>query len=93
MSLEKYLDQIVDQNIIKKILLPDEDSFPLGDFDDYNEIPLEWTKNLSVESFKNTYSKIDSFDQYVFIGMGGSISMARIASYLNPSKIFFLDRL
>tara|TARA_X000001036_G_scaffold96975_3_gene89827 strand:+ start:991 stop:2418 length:1428 start_codon:yes stop_codon:yes gene_type:complete len=91
MSLEKYLDQIVDQNIIKKILLPDKDSFPLGDFDDYNEIPLEWTKNLSIESFKNTYSKIDTFDQYVFIGMGGSISMARIASYLNSSKIFFLD--
>jgi len=91
MSLKEYLDQIIDQNIIEKILNRSKEAFPLGDFKNYEEIPIEWTKDIGINDFEQTYSKIDDFEKYVFIGMGGSISMARIASFINPSKILFID--
>ena len=91
MSLQEYLDQIIDQNIIEKILNPNKESFPLGDFDNYKEIPIEWTKNININDFEKTYLNIGRFEKYIFIGMGGSISMARIASFINPSKIEFID--
>jgi len=91
MRLEQYLDQIIDQNIINKILTPTKDSFPLGDFENYEEIPVQWTKNIHIDDFQEIYRKIDQFENYIFIGMGGSISMARIASFINPSKILFID--
>lgn len=93
MNSEKYLDQILDQNIVSKILNPSKESFPLGDFNDYSEIPLGWTKEIKLNDLKKTYEKFDLYEKYVFIGMGGSISMSKIASSINPEKIIFLDNL
>jgi len=91
MNSEKYLDQIIDQNIISQILNPTKDSFPLGNFKNYSEIPLGWTKEIKFSDFKKQYKSFDLYEKYVFIGMGGSISMAKIASFINPKKILFLD--
>ncbi len=52
MNSEKYLDQILDQNIVSKILNPSKESFPLGDFNDYSEIPLGWTKEIKLNDLK-----------------------------------------
>lgn len=90
MSFEKYLDQIIDQNIISKLLSPNNDSFPLGDFTNYQEIPLGWTNNLSYKE-PQEYKELKKFNKYIFIGMGGAISMARIASFINPKKIIYID--
>ena len=57
MRLEQYLDQIIDQNIINKILTPTKDSFPLGDFENYEEIPVQWTKNIHIDDFQEIYRK------------------------------------
>ncbi|MEC7837781.1 MAG: hypothetical protein VX523_03585 [Chloroflexota bacterium] len=91
MNSEKYLDQIIDQNIISQILNPTKDSFPLGNFKNYSEIPLGWTKGIKFSDFKKQYKSFDLYEKYVFIGMGGSISMSKIASFINPKKILFLD--
>jgi len=91
MNSEKYLDQIIGQNIISKILNPSKDSFVLGNFKNYLEIPLGWTKNIKISDFEKKYKSLDTYKKYVFIGMGGSISMPKIASYINPEKISFID--
>ena len=90
MSFKKYLDQILDQNIISKLLSPNNDSFPLGDFTNYQEIPLGWTNNLSYKE-PQEYKKLKNYNKYIFIGMGGAVSMARIASFINPQKIIYID--
>ena len=93
MNSEKYLDQILDQNMVSKILNPSKESFPLGDFNDYSEIPLGWTKEIKLNDLKKTYEKFHIYEKYVFIGMGGSISMSKIASSINSEKIIFIDNL
>tara|TARA_B100000700_G_scaffold327804_1_gene443490 strand:+ start:7160 stop:8575 length:1416 start_codon:yes stop_codon:yes gene_type:complete len=90
MSFEKYLDQILDQNIISKLVSPKKESFPLGDFSNYQEIPLGWTKDLNYKETQE-YKSLKKFKRYIFIGMGGAISMARIASYINPKQISYID--
>ena len=61
------------------------------DVKNYSEIPLGWTKEIKFSDFKKQYKSFDLYEKYVFIGMGGSISMSKIASFINPKKILFLD--
>ena len=44
------------------------------------------TKADDINDFEKTYLNIGRFEKYIFIGMGGSISMARIASFINRIK-------
>tara|TARA_B110000438_G_scaffold4872_1_gene4862 strand:+ start:4025 stop:5476 length:1452 start_codon:yes stop_codon:yes gene_type:complete len=82
---------IIKKNIIKDLSSKSKEIFPLGSFKKYNDIPLGWKNNINIKDMSRSYKKLDHYKKFLFIGLGGSISLAKIASHINPKKIFILD--
>ena len=91
MEFSAIEDLIIKKNIIKNLSSKSNEIFPLGSFKDYNDIPLGWKNNINIKNLSKYYNKLDHFKKFIFIGLGGSINLAKIASHINPKKIFTLD--
>ena len=93
MDLSKIKEFIVQEKLLNKILNSPDEVYPLGTFKSSEEFPLGWTNNINKKLFVDYYEKLNQFEKFVFIGLGGSINLAKIASFINPTKIYIIDSL
>ncbi|MDG2101010.1 MAG: hypothetical protein P8K05_01550 [Dehalococcoidia bacterium] len=91
MEFSETEDLIIKKNIIKHLYSKSKEIFPLGSFKSYDEIPLGWRNNVNIKDMSKSYKKLDDYKKFLFVGLGGSISLAKIASQINPKKILTLD--
>ena len=91
MDLSKIKEFIIQQNLINKIHNNPKEIYPLGSFNSYSNVPLGWNKKLDINDFKDKYTKINKFKKFIFIGLGGSINLAKIAGFINPENIYTID--
>ena len=93
MDLSKIKEFIVQEKLLNKILNSPDEVYPLGTFKSSEEFPLGWTNNINKKLFVDYYEELNQFEKFVFIGLGGSINLAKIASFINPTKIYIIDSL
>ena len=93
MDLSKIKEFIVQEKLLNKILNSPDEVYPLGTFKSSEEFPLGWTNNINKKLFVDYYKELNKFEKFVFIGLGGSINLAKIASFINPTKIYIIDSL
>tara|TARA_B110000438_G_scaffold163004_1_gene156065 strand:- start:5016 stop:6458 length:1443 start_codon:yes stop_codon:yes gene_type:complete len=91
MEFSEIEDLIIKRNIIKNISSKHKEIFPLGSFKKYSDIPLGWKDNINIKDLSKSYKKLDHYKKFIFIGLGGSINLAKIASNINPEKLYTLD--
>jgi len=91
MTISEIESLILEQKIIEKLFKSPEKIFNKGSFKSYKEFPLTWMDDLNIEDLNNVEESFRSYKKYIFIGMGGAISLAKIASFYFPKKIFYLD--
>ena len=93
MDLSKIKEFIVQEKLLNKILNSPDEVYPLGTFKSSEEFPLGWTNNINKKLFVDYYEELNQFEKFVFIGLGGSINLAKIASFINPTKVYIIDSL
>ena len=91
MTISEIESLILEQKIIEKLFTSPKKIFNKGSFKSYKEFPLDWMDDLNIENFTGIEKSFSSYKKYIFIGMGGAISSAKIASFYFPKKIFYLD--
>ena len=93
MDLSKIKEFIVQEKLLNKILNSPDEVYPLGTFKSSEEFPLGWTTNINKKLFVDYHEELNQFEKFVFIGLGVSINLAKIASFINPTKIYIIDSL
>ena len=93
MDLSNIKEFIVQEKLINKILNSPDKVYPLGTFKSSEEFPLGWSKNINKKKFEDCYEELNKFEKFIFIGLGGSINLAKIASFINPNKVYIIDSL
>ena len=91
MTISEIESLILEQKIIEKLFKSPKNIFKKGSFKSYKEFPLSWMDDLNIEDFNRVKKTFKSYKKYIFIGIGGAISLAKIASFYFPKKIFYLD--
>ena len=91
MSISEIESLILEQKIIEKLFNSPEKILNKGSFKSYKEFPLDWMNDLNIANFDMIENSFKSYKKYIFIGMGGAISLAKIASFYFPKKILYLD--
>jgi len=91
MEFSEIEDLIIKKNIVIDLSNSSKEIYPLGSFNKYSNIPLGWQNDIDVKNLSKSYKKLDKYNKFLFIGLGGSINLAKIASFINPEKIITLD--
>ena len=91
MTISEIESLILEQKIIEKLFNSPEKILNKGSFKSYKEFPLDWMDDLNIANFDMIENSFKSYKKYIFIGMGGAISLAKIASFYFPKKILYLD--
>ena len=91
MTISEIESLILEQKIIEKLFNSPEKILNKGSFKSYKEFPLDWMNDLNIANFDMIENSFKSYKKYIFIGMGGAISLAKIASFYFPKKILYLD--